>query len=81
MTKKYELIDGRCRSLQKFGDVNIGDLGGFVSDEKNLAQSSGTAWVSGNARVSGNACVSGDARVYDDAMVSGDARVYDGEVK
>ena len=45
------------------GVVAAGDVGGWVESEKNLAQVSGNAWVSGDARVSGNAQVSGDARV------------------
>ena len=71
--KKYELIsddkifmDGeelyRIRSLVNFGDVKIGDIGGYVEKEANLSHL-GNAWVYGNAWVSGNAWVYGDARV------------------
>ena len=58
----------RIKALASFGDVEEGELGGFVEKEENLEQS-GNAWVSGNALVYGNARVSGDARV------SGNARV------
>ena len=64
----------RIRALVTFGNVEKGELGGFVEKEKNLDQS-GDAWVYGNARVSGNAMVYGDARVSGNAMVYGDAMV------
>jgi hypothetical protein len=96
--KKYELLDNdtkthngvtlrRVRALRSFGNIEEGELGGFIEKEENLSHR-GNAWVYGNARVSGNArvegnawvlgnaWVSGDARVYGDARVSGDARVY-----
>ena len=70
----------RIKALVAFGNVEKGELGGFIEKEDNLSHS-GNAWVSGNARVYGNAQVSGDARVsgnarvYGNAQVSGDARV------
>ena len=76
----------RIRALVEFGDVEAGELGGYVEKEENLdhdddawvygnAWVSGDAQVSGNARVSGNAWVSGDAQVSGNAWVSGNARV------
>ena len=71
----------RIKALVEFGEVEKGELGGFVEKEENLDHD-GDAWVSGDARVYGDAWVSGDAevygdaRVYGDAWVSGDARVY-----
>ena len=76
----------RIRALVEFGDVEAGELGGYVEKESNLghddnawvydnARVYGNAWVSGNAQVSGNARVYGNAWVYGDAQVSGDARV------
>ena len=65
----------RIRALIEFGDVEVGDKGGFVEKEENLSQM-GNAWVSGDARVSGNARVSGDAWVSGNAQVFGDARVF-----
>ncbi|ECJ5891726.1 hypothetical protein FNH88_19030, partial [Salmonella enterica subsp. salamae] len=44
----------RIRALISFGNVEKGDLGGWVEKEGNLDQS-GDAWVSGNAWVSGDA--------------------------
>ena len=64
----------RIRALIEFGDVEVGDKGGFVEKEENLSQM-GNAWVSGDARVSGNAQVYGDAWVSGNAWVSDDARV------
>ena len=46
----------RIRALVAFGDVDVGELGGWIENESNLDQS-GNAWVYGNARVSGNAWV------------------------
>ena len=83
--KKYELTSEtkvflgktlyRIKALVQFGNVNAGDLGGWIEKEENLSQS-GNAWVYGNAEVSGDARVSDDAEVYGNARVSGDARVY-----
>ena len=81
--KKFELtsefitnISGvklfRIKALVKFGNVEKGELGGYVEKEENLSHN-GDAWVYGNAEVYGNACVCGDARVYGDAMVYGNA--------
>ena len=65
----------RIKALISFGNVEEGELGGYVEKEENLSND-GDAWVSGDARVYGDARVSGDARVYGDAWVYGDARVY-----
>ena len=64
----------RIRALVEFGDVEAGELGGYVEKESNLGHDD-NAWVYDNAWVSGNAQVSGNALVYGDAQVSGDARV------
>lgn len=62
--KKYELTEDtiqfcgktlyRIKALRDFGDVEAGDLGGYIENENNLSQED-NAWVSGNAQVSGNA--------------------------
>ena len=62
----------RIKALVAFGDVEKGELGGFIEKEDNISHS-GNAWVSGNAQVSGDAWVSGDAQVSGNAQVSGDA--------
>ena len=83
--KKYELLVDdtitflgvqlfRIKALISFSGIEKGEVGGYITSEKNLSQS-GNAWVYGNARVYGNAEVSGDAEVYGNAEVSGDAEV------
>ena len=77
--KKFELTNEtinffgktlfRIKALMDFGDVETGELGGFVEKEENL-DTNGNAWVSGDARVYGNAWVSGDA------WLSGNAQIY-----
>lgn len=56
MDKKFELTTDtkihfgrklfRIKALVSFGNVKVGDLGGYVESEKNLSQSGG-AWVYG----------------------------------
>ena len=71
----------RIKALVEFGDVEAGELGGYIEKEENLDHD-GNAWVSGDAQVYGdawvfgNARVSGDAQVFGNARVSGDAQVY-----
>ena len=65
----------RIKALIAFGNVEKGELGGFIEKEDNLSHS-GNAWVSSNAWVSGNARVYDNAWVSSNARVSGDARVY-----
>ena len=65
----------RIKALISFGDVEEGETGGWIEKEENLEQSSGNAWVYGNAEVSGNAWVYGNAEVSGNARVSGNAEV------
>ena len=62
----------RIKALVAFGNVEKGELGGFIEKEDNLSHD-GNAWVYGDAQVSGNARVYGDARVSGNAWVYGDA--------
>ncbi|WP_375674422.1 hypothetical protein [Bartonella sp. CL100XZDX] len=74
--KKYELTDAtievngrtlhRIRALRDFGNVEKGDLGGFIEHEGNLSHE-GDCWVGDNAWVYEG------ARVYDDAQISDNA--------
>lgn len=62
--KKYTLTDNcilfegtklyQIKALKTFGDVNKGDLGGYVEDESNLSQEN-LCWIYDYAKVSGNA--------------------------
>lgn len=83
--KKYELtgetreVDGvtvyRIRALRTIRlRADAGDLGGWVSGEKNLSQN-GDCWIGVNATVMEQARVQGDARVTGDALVRGNAVV------
>ena len=84
--KKYVLTDEtvnvngiilhRIKSISDFGDVKMGDLGGFVESETNLSVY-GEAWVYDSARVYGKAEVYGEAEVCGKAEVFGNAKVYD----
>ena len=68
----------RIKALVAFGDVEEGQLGGFVEKEENLSHD-GNAWVTGNARVTGNAQVTGNALVTDNAdyaVVTGFGRYF-----
>lgn len=90
--KKYRLLDSdtkvffgrtlfRIQALNSFGDVQEGDLGGYIEKEKNLSHD-GNAWVYNNAqvfdeaRVWGNAKIFGNAKVYDNAGVRGNVQIY-----
>lgn len=44
----------QIEATTSFGDVEKGDLGGYIEKEANLDMS-GNAWVYGNAQVYGNA--------------------------
>lgn len=68
----------RIKALVAFGDVEKGELGGFIEKEDNLSHDD-NAWVYGNAQVSGNAWVSGNAQVFGDAdyaVVAGFGRYF-----
>ena len=65
------------KALVAFGNVEAGELGGYIEKEENLDQG-GNAWVCGDAKVYGNAWVYGNAEVYGNAKVCGDAEVYGG---
>ena len=81
-TKEYLGIKlYQIQALEDFGDVEKGDLGGWIEKEDNLSQN-GNAWVFDNAQVSGdalifdNARVFGNALIFDNAWVFGDAQVF-----
>jgi len=78
MNRKYELTDEtkevfgktlhRIRALKAFGDVEAGELGGWIEREENLSQE-GLCWVSDDGQVYGNGRVSGDAKVCGDMVI------------
>lgn len=77
----------RIKALKDFGNVEAGDIGGYIEKEENLSQK-GSCWVYDSARVyddarvldnacvDGDACVCGKAWISDNARVSGSAWVY-----
>lgn len=88
--KEVELPEGvvtlrQIRAIRKFGDVEEGELGGWIEKEQNLSQK-GNCWVSGEAAVWGEAVVSnnakvrGSAHISDKAWIYGEAEIY-GEAK
>ena len=90
MEKKYILTDEtitlgsgivlhRIKAIRSFGEVNEGDLGGWIEKEDNLSHE-GDCWIYDNARVYGNACVYNNAKVLNNAIVYGYAHVF-GNVK
>lgn len=88
---KYEITDitheeypflRRIRALRDVGDqVKVGDLGGFVESESNLATDpSDGAWIFDDAIAAGNAYVDRDAYLRGDAIACGSAYVSKGSV-
>ncbi len=84
--KKYELtndsiiVDGRklfrIKALISFGNVECGDLGGYIEKEENLSHN-GKCWVYKGAKVYGDAMVYDNARVSSSAMVFENAMVFE----
>jgi len=93
--KKYELTSEfitinrtklyRIKALKDFGDVKMGDLGGFIEKEENLAQE-GDCWVydraivRDKARIYDNVRIKNRAVVKDNAEISFDAQILDSAV-
>ncbi|MCZ2159300.1 hypothetical protein NPX99_08635, partial [Bartonella sp. 220] len=83
--KKYELTDEtievcrqtlyRIKALRSFGDVKIGEIGGYIEKEANLSHE-GNCWVADEACVFDDAKVYENARVYSNAWVLGRAKAY-----
>lgn len=92
MENKYEITDichkrngvtlHRIRAIRDFGNVKVGDLGGWIEHKGNLSQL-GDCWVYDEAVVCGHAYVYGQAVICDEAVicdnvqVSGEAQIRD----
>lgn len=84
MEKKYILTEEtkevgghilhKIQAVRDFGDVQKGDLGGWIESEKNLSHD-GDCWISSNGEVSGNGRIFGDGWVSDDGWVFGNAKI------
>lgn len=84
--KKYEILENygyenakskricRIRALRDFGDVQKGDLGGYVQDEENLSHE-GNCWIYDDSHVIDNARVEGDAKVRGSSYLLGNSYV------
>lgn len=66
----------RIQSLINFGNVKVGDLGGYVENEANLSHN-GTCWIYNNAKVFGCAHIKDSAKVFNNALVYGNAWIHD----
>lgn len=94
--KKYEILYDTCREIRSFGqpikvyriralidfdDVSTGDVGGWISDEKNLSHD-GKCWIYnkaiafGDSQILDNAKIYGISRVFGNSIVSDNARVF-----
>lgn len=68
-----------CRDIMTLnGLVKKGELGGYVSSEKNLSQE-GPCWIFDNAKVINDSSVSGNAIVAGDSIIV-DSAIYDSAV-
>jgi len=80
LTNNTRVVEGhtlyQIKAVSAFGDVAIGDLGGWIESEKNLSQE-GNAWIYDDAKVFNNARIFGNAKIYDNALIFGNAGVYD----
>lgn len=85
--KKYKILENkytywndrkiyRIRALKSFGDVEEGQLGGYVEKESNLSHS-GDCWIYKRSKVYGNAILKDNASVTDNVEVSGSAIICD----
>jgi hypothetical protein len=71
--KKYELtndtieVNGktfyRIRALKDFGNIEKGELGGYVESENILSQE-GNCWIYGGATVANGRTVTGDTEIH-----------------
>jgi hypothetical protein len=66
----------RIRAVRSFSDVERGDLGGYIANDKNLSHS-GDAWVYDNGCVYESARILHDARVFNQGTVHALARLED----
>ena len=84
MEKKYELTNEtiifygkklyRIRALKDFGNVNKGELGGFIEKEENLSQE-GICWIFERAKAYDSVLICDNARIYDNAHIYNNAKI------
>ena len=86
MNKKYTLVESnyytiqdgcklfQIQAIRDFGNVKVGDLGGYIQKESNLSHE-GNCWVYGDGCVCGDAEVSGDVWVYGPAYICNNVKI------
>lgn len=84
--KKFELTDEtkkfdnkilyRIKAIIQFSNVHEGDIGGFVSSERNLSHE-GNCWIYDDSMVTDKAVIKDDAIVCDDSWVTDEAIIQD----
>lgn len=65
----------RIQANKDFGNVKVGDLGGYVTNEENLSHE-GYCWIADNAMVADQARVFDNAQVCENAFVCNKVRVF-----
>lgn len=58
----------QIRAIRDFGNVEAGDMGGWIEKEENLSHD-GDCWVFGDARVYGDARVTTTAKTFGNAFI------------
>lgn len=66
----------RIKALKDFGDVEAGELGGWVESEKNLSQED-NCWISTDAKVYANAEIYGNAVLEWNAIACENTSIWD----
>ena len=93
--KKYEILideentiefEGhtlhRIKALRDFGDIKIGDLGGYVENENNLSHE-GNCWIYDDAKamdysvISDNSRMYNNSKMYDYSIMHGNSTMYE----
>lgn len=78
LTKETMCFDGvtlhRIQALKDFGDVEAGELGGWVESEKNLSQS-GDCWIAMEAKAYGGAEIGDSAILTRKAIACGNSTI------
>lgn len=76
LTNKTKNVAGitvyQIQALKDFGNVKVGDVGGWVENEFNLSQE-GNCWISDNAVAIRNSRIQHNAQVYENACITTNA--------
>jgi len=64
----------RIKALKSFGSVEKGDIGGYVTSEKNLSQD-GNCWVFDKAEMHNKSRLFDDAKMYDESKMYNESKM------